>query len=186
MATITLLDDSTRPKSPPLKGARADHKLPGQHLKAIHRHHLKQMTQVRRAMDLIAQGGAEPERLRAAFNGLDLLQSMRQFGNLCGQECEMLKAHHDIESHYLFPPLHQRGNDGIRKVVERLMAEHKIIHHYLEEFERRISALIRQTNGMTFAAVKESFLTLERIVQSHFKYEETELETAIGFYEIEI
>ncbi len=186
MATITLLDDRTRPKAPALEGAKDEHKIPGQHLKEIHRHHLQQMGQVRRVMELIAQGSAEPEALKTAFDGLDLLQSMRMFGNLCGQECEMLTAHHDIESYALFPKLHERGNDGIRKVVERLMEEHKIIHAYLEEFETRIGALMAAPNGVNFAGVKDTFVNLERIVQSHFKYEETELETAIGFYGVEL
>ena len=186
MATITLLDDRTRPKAPALDGATDEHKQPGRHLKAIHRHHLQQMRQVRQVLDLISEGAAKPEALREAFDGLDLQQSMRLFGNLCGQECEMLTAHHDIESHYLFPPLHQRGNDGIRKVVERLVEEHKIIHHYLEELETRIQALLKSLDGVGFAAAKETYLTLERIVKSHFRYEETELETAIGFYGVEI
>ena len=186
MAKITLLDDTTRPRAPALKGAQENHKIPGRRLKAIHRHHVQQMTEVRRVMDLLSEGAVAPEKLREAFNGLDLHQSMRLFGNLCGQECDMLKGHHDIESHYLFPPLHSRGNDGIRKVVERLMAEHKVIHHLLEEFETKIADLARMPDGVRFAAVKHTYQTLERIVLSHFKYEETELETAIGFYEIEI
>ena len=186
MATITLLDDRTRPKAPILEGATDDQKIPGRHLKAIHRYHSQQMSQVRHVMDLISEGGAKPEALRAAFDGLDLLQSMKLFGNLCGQECQMLTAHHDIESQMLFPVLHERGNVGIRKVVARLIEEHKVIHHYLQEFDARISALMQAPNGVSFAAVKETYLILERIVQSHFKYEETELETAIGFYGVEI
>ena len=190
MATITLLDDRTRPKAPILDGATDDQKIPGRHLKAIHRYHSQQMNQVRRVMDLISEGAAKPEALRKAFDGLDLMQSMKMFGNLCGQECQMLTAHHDIESQMLFPALHERGNDGIRKVVERLVEEHKVIHHYLQnylqKFDARISALMHAPNGVSFAAVKETYLILERIVQSHFKYEEAELETAIGFYGVEI
>ncbi|MEO9168968.1 MAG: hypothetical protein ABI230_11245, partial [Aestuariivirga sp.] len=72
MATITLLDDRTRPKAPALEGAKDEDKIPGQHLKAIHRYHLQQMGQVSRVMELIAQGSAEPEALKTAFDGLDL------------------------------------------------------------------------------------------------------------------
>ena len=185
MATITLLDDRTRPNAPALDGATEAHKLPGRHLKMIHRHHLQQMGQVRRVLDLVAEGAAKPEALREALASLDLQESMRVFGNLCGQECEMLKAHHDIESTYLFPVLHQRGNDGIRKVVERLMAEHEIIHHYLLELVQGVTALMSKQSSETFAAVKDTFLALERIIKSHFNYEETELETAIGFYNVQ-
>lgn len=185
MATITLLDDRTRPKAPALDGATDEHKLPGRHLKMIHRHHLQQVAQVRRVLDLVADGAANPEALRQAVGSLDLQESMRLFGNLCGQECEMLTAHHDIESAYLFPVLHQRGNDGIRKVVERLMAEHEIIHHHLTALDRGVTALTSVQSAETFATVKNTFLALECIIKSHFKYEETELETAIGFYGVQ-
>ena len=186
MATITLLDDRTRPKAPALDGATEAQKLPGRHLKLIHRHHLQQVGQVRRMLDLVAEGAAQPDALREAVGGLDLQESMRLFGNLCGQECEMLTAHHDIESQYLFPALHQRGNDGIRKVVERLMAEHEIIHHHLAALEGGVAALMQRQSAETFAAVKNTFLALERIIKSHFNYEETELETAIGFYGVQL
>ena len=185
MATITLLDDRTRPKAPALAGATAAQKLPGRQLKMIHRHHLQQMAHVRHVLDLVAEGVAKPDALRDAVRALDLKESMRLFGNLCGQECEMLTAHHDIESAYVFPVLHERGNDGIRKVVERLMAEHEIIHHYLRELEHGVATLVREQSALHFVAVKDGFLALERIIKSHFKYEETELETAIGFYDVQ-
>ncbi len=185
MATITLLDDRTRPKAPALEGATDAHKLPGRHLKAIHRHHLQQMAHVQSVMDLVAEGAANPQALGKAIGSLDLKQSMRMFGNLCGQECKMLTAHHDIESAYLFPVLQQRGNGGIRKVVERLVAEHAIIHYYLSELENAVAKLMNVQNAHTFADVQKTFLALESIIKSHFRYEETELETAIGFYGVE-
>ena len=185
MPTVTLLDDRARPKAPALEGATEVHKLPGRHLKMIHRHHLQQMGQVRRVLDLVAEGAAQPDTLRDAVGGLDLKESMRMFGNLCGQECQMLTAHHDIESAYLFPVLQQRGNDGIRKVVERLMAEHEIIHYYLLELENGVAKLMTAQNAENFDDIKITFLALERIIKSHFNYEETELETAIGFYGVE-
>ncbi len=185
MATVTLLDDRTRPKAPALAGATEAHKQPGRHLKMIHRHHLQQMARVRRVLDLVAEGAAKPDALRDAVGSLDLKESMLISGNLCGQECEMLTAHHDIESAYMFPVLQQRGNDGIRKVVERLVAEHEIIHHYLIELENEVGKLMAAPNLENFSSVEVTFSALERIIKSHFNYEETELETAIGFYGVE-
>ena len=46
------------------------------------------------------------------------------------------------KNHSRFSQLHERGNAGIRKVVERLAEEHKVIQAYLEEFETRIGALM--------------------------------------------
>jgi iron-sulfur cluster repair protein YtfE (RIC family) len=185
MATITLLDDSTRPKAPKLEGATPRHQLPGRQLKMIHRHHLMQMADVRELLQQIeAEQSTRPE-LVEKIAGLQMRDNIRLFGNLCGQECEMLNFHHDAESQMLFPVLHERGNDGIKKVVERLMAEHKIIHHYLEKLEFHSIATYQNPSTESFSALKETFVALEKIINSHFKYEETELETAIGFYGVE-
>ena len=97
----------------------------------------------------------------------------------------VLNAHHSIESQMLFPVLHERGNDGIKKVVQRLMAEHEIVHHFLHELEIHSLSNLQNPTAAGFTEVKETFLALEKIIHSHFKYEETELEMAIGFYGIE-
>jgi iron-sulfur cluster repair protein YtfE (RIC family) len=185
MANITLLDDRTRPKAPELYGATAQHKIPGQHLKMIHRYHLMQMAQVRHALDDIESGLPKQVELNQTISDLHMHKTMRMFGNMCGQECEMLNAHHNIESQMLFPVLHERGNDGIRKVVERLIAEHEIIHHYLQDLEFQNIANAQKSTPQSFNALKETFLALEKIIHSHFKYEETELEVAIGYYGVE-
>jgi iron-sulfur cluster repair protein YtfE (RIC family) len=185
MATITLLDDRTRPKAPKLEGATPQDELPGQQLKMIHRYHLMQLSQVRRVLDEIALGMPKQAELTQTISDLHMQKTMRMFGNLCGQECEMLNAHHNIESQMLFPVLHERGNDGVKKVVERLMAEHEIIHHYLQELEFQNIANAQNSTPTSFAALKETFLALEKLIHSHFKYEETELEVAIGFYGVE-
>jgi len=185
MATINLLDDNTRPRSPKLEGAAPHHQVPGEQLKMIHRYHLSQMSEVRRALHEIEAGVLKQTALSETIANLHMHKTMRMFGNLCGQECEILNAHHNIESQMLFPVLHDRGNDGIKKVVERLIAEHEIIHHYLQELEFHNTANQQNPTMESFNALKNTFLTLEKIIRSHFKYEETELEVAIGFYGVE-
>ncbi len=186
MATITLLDDSTRPIAPKLEGATAHHELPGKHLKMIHRYHLQELNQVRRFLDEFEAGEPKLAELSKAASTLKMHASMRLFGNLCGQECEMLNAHHSIESQMMFPVLHNRGNDGIKRVVERLMAEHDIIHYFLKELEIKANKIQQNPATENFESLKETFKNLEKIIRSHFKYEETQLEVALGFYGVEI
>jgi iron-sulfur cluster repair protein YtfE (RIC family) len=186
MATITLLDDRTRPKAPKLEGATAQDELPGQHLKMIHRYHLRELFQVRRFLDEIESGASKRAELDDAISSLKMHESMRLFGNLCGQECEMLNAHHSIESQIIFPPLHDRGNDGIKRVVERLMAEHDIIHNLLQDLKFKAAAIQHNPIVENFNSLKETFKDLEITIRSHFQYEETQLEVALGFYGVEI
>jgi hemerythrin-like domain-containing protein len=96
----------------------------------------------------------------------------------------MLTFHHTAEDRMLFPLLAAQGNEGLRKVVERLAAEHRIVHALIERMEEAAAASIDAPGPQTFARLKEAFEILERVVVSHFGYEQEELEEAIGFYEI--
>ena len=84
MATITLLDDSTRPKAPKLEGATVHHELPGKHLKMIHRYHLQELSQVSQFLAEIEAGAPKLTELNEAISTLKMHDSMRLFGNLCG------------------------------------------------------------------------------------------------------
>ena len=185
MATITLLDDSTRPKAPKLEGVTPRQEMTGRHLKAVHRHHLMQMGEVKHMMQQVEADETKLADLGAAVSNLQMRESYRLFGNLCGQECQMLNFHHSAEDQMVFPVLHECGNVGIVQVVQRLMQEHLIIHHYIEELAANTIAALGNPGPKSFAILRETFLTLEKLIRSHFKYEETELEQALGYYGIE-
>jgi hemerythrin-like domain-containing protein len=110
---------------------------------------------------------------------------MRQFGNLCGATCQMLTGHHSIEDQWIFPAL-TGHSDGLNKVVERLQSEHLVIHALLDNLEDAAIALVNDTSGANAKSLRTAFAKLEGFVKSHFGYEQTELEEALGFYEIEI
>ena len=85
----------------------------------------------------------------------------------------------------VFPVLRECGNVGIVQVAQRLMQEHLIIHHYIEELAANTIAALGNPGPKSFAILRKTFLTLEKLIRSHFKYEETELEQALGYYGIE-
>jgi hemerythrin-like domain-containing protein len=95
----------------------------------------------------------------------------------------MLTFHHTAEDRHVFPALMQ-GSEGLSKVVERLAAEHEIIHRLLEHLEERAMAIISDPGGENFVRLKEIFELLERVVKSHFGYEQAELEEAIGYWNV--
>ena len=51
--TITLLDDSTRPKAPKIEGVTPAQRRLGKRLALIHAHHLEQIDQVRWIMEQV-------------------------------------------------------------------------------------------------------------------------------------
>ncbi|MCC5963491.1 MAG: hemerythrin domain-containing protein [Rhodobacteraceae bacterium] len=114
-----------------------------------------------------------------------MISNYRLFGNLCGQECQRLTCHHTAEDQKIFPALMQ-GSEGQRRVVERLMYEHTIIHALLEDLKTRAVALLQSPEQEDFTALSETFRQLAATLRSHFGDEETELEDAIGYHGIRV
>ena len=178
---VTLLDNTKRPKAPKIEGVTAAQRARGRRLKWFHNMHRAQLDEVREAMvNLDAEG------LHNKVAALHMSANYRMFGNLCGQECQMLTGHHGIEDAYVFPLLHQAGGEGLRKVVERLMAEHLVVHELIEELEAAANTLVSAPTAENFAQSKAAFSDLENCVKSHFGYEETELEEALGVIDVGI
>jgi Hemerythrin HHE cation binding domain len=130
-------------------------------------------------------GEGTADQLLVTISSMQMFGNMRQFGNLCGAACEMLTGHHVIEDEYVFPALHGK-TDGLNRVVERLMAEHLVIHELLARLEAAARALISDPGANTARELRAEFGRLETFVVSHFGYEQTELEEALGFYEVGI
>ncbi len=186
MGSVTLLDDATRPKAPKIKGITPEQRQLGKRLALFHRHHLQQLHAVIHVMQRVEAGEDALARLGSEISDMQMASNYRHFGNLCGQECQVLTFHHSIEDQHIFPLLQESGSNGLKKVIERLREEHLVIHRALDALEAGAVAAIRKPGTETFAPLKAMLLQLEKLVKSHFGYEETELEEALGHFGIEI
>ncbi|WP_051679762.1 hemerythrin domain-containing protein [Pseudorhizobium marinum] len=183
--TINLLDDTTRPKAPKIEGVTAPQRQHGRRLAMIHAMHLQQMREVRQVLDRVASGLGAAGDVAAAVASLDMTRNIRASGNICGQECQMLTFHHTAEDQCIFPALMGRS-EGLTKVVERLAEEHLIIHALIEGLEASAISAIENPSAEAFGELKEIYDLLETVVQSHFGYEQEELEEALGFFEVDV
>lgn len=184
--TIDLLDPTTRPKAPKIEGITHAQRLHGRRLSMYHKMHLRQMAHARDIMEKVAAGERQLADLEDALSDMDMRHNYRVFGNICGQSCQILTGHHTIEDRYLFPVISSQADEGIRKVVDRLVAEHGVIHDYIVAVEGAAVAVMESPNPAAFATLRDAFETLESFVVSHFGYEETELEEALGYYDVEM
>lgn len=185
---IEFPDDSTRPTAPPIPGANVAHRAHGQRLRLFHRFHLQQLAQLRRALEELGTGSdddvtGDAEALTRQVGSMAMLENYRRFGSLCGRECQLLTLHHTIEDQEIFPHLRETG-EGLRRVIDRLSAEHAIVHELLVRLEEASRGYAEDPGAETRAGLRQVFDALERVVISHFGYEERELEEAIGFYGI--
>ena len=177
---ITLLDNSKRPKAPKIENLTPAQRRQGRRLSLYHNYHREQLREVEEAMKQI------DETLITKISNLDMHHNFKVFGNMCGAECQVLSGHHGIEDQAMFPILHQAGDAGLRKVVERLMAEHLVVHELIEELEAKAHEAINNPNPETYMEQKHTFTSLNSCVQSHFGYEESELEEALGVIDVGI
>lgn len=176
------LNEADRPSAPPIAGAGSEHHRAGAQLALIHRHHLMEVAKIAAVLHRIEAGDAPPEDLYDIVLASDMAENFRAFGSLCGQECRILTVHHDIEQASMFPKLEQAGDGMFAQIVAKLRAEHEVVHELLTRLERAAMALMYDQTEANFAEAAEVFRKLETVVRSHFKYEETELAEAIGFY----
>lgn len=110
-----------------------------------------------------------------------MIESYRLFGNLCGRECFALTFHHTSEDQHVFPAL-ASADTGLKDVLHRLQSEHAVIHELLEQLQAAARLMIDKPGPESFATLREIFDVLDRVVRSHFGYEQTELEDAIGYW----
>lgn len=151
----------------------------------IHALYLQEIDAIEEIIERIEAGEPVASELMEAVEGLDMAENYRLFGNLCGRECHVLTIHHTIEDQELFPRLRD-GSDGLRKVVDRLAEEHKVIHAIIERLEAEARELLGTPEADGFAKLKATFALLTGVVRSHFSYEQTELEEAIGHHRVPI
>ncbi|WP_132858277.1 hemerythrin domain-containing protein [Shimia isoporae] len=176
------LDEASRPKAPPVPEATDTHRRQGKQLAFIHRHYLMEMAKIGAVLARIEAGDTPPEDLRRIVLSLDMAENFKAFGSLCGHECQILKMHHDIESMQMFPRIAAAGGGKFMDVVAKLKAEHEVVHELIIRLGDAADALQADPVEANFAKAAATYRKLEEVVRSHFRYEETELAEAIGYY----
>ena len=184
MNVFDIFDENTRPKAPPIPGATPAHRAAGKKLAMIHGMHLSALDETQAMMERVVAGEHQVGDLAEQINSMKLMGNYRQFGNLCGRECRFLDFHHMSEDNEFFPVIYANGGDGLKRVIARLTEEHLLVHELLESLATNVSDLLAQPGADTFARTQGTFTLLSRLVRSHFDYEQTELEEALGFYAV--
>lgn len=175
------VETGTRPQAPVLKNVTEGQRQKGRHLAAIHAHYLQDMARLSAVIDRIEAGDTPPAHLAQIVLASDMHQNFAAFGNLCGQGCQMLSMHHNIEEHHMFPEIEGKA-PPFAALIARLREEHKVVHELLNRLANCSERLSRTPDAEGFAETRTTFAALHRAIQSHFGYEERELEAAIGVY----
>lgn len=179
----TLWDESTRPQAPPgYEYTPRDHNI-GARLVEVHDHLRAELTQVRAIIGQVRRGAATAAHARSVLNEMTMRQNNWSLGAYCESYCSVVTQHHHIEDGSVFPHL-RRADRALVPVIDRLQAEHVVIHDVIEGVDR---ALVDFINGPDdFAKLQYAVDLLTDTLLSHLSYEEsTVLEPLArhGFYD---
>lgn len=180
---IAFLDDSTRPQAPRLENLTPEQRAPGRHLRMIHNHLRDNTAYLKDLVEKIASGEVDASQAAEKAEALEMVSNYRQFGNLCGQHCQFVHTHHSIEDAHIFPHLSAKG-EAWKKVTDRLVAEHEIVHTLLVRLIGALHKLADESRTEHFAEAREINAALERVLLSHLGYEEDSIGDALGYFQI--
>jgi hemerythrin-like domain-containing protein len=178
-------DESTRPTAPPAPDGYAHSRrgrLIGNHLRDVHDHLRAELSQIRDLLRQVKQHRLTAAQAREQVNELSMRQNNWTLGAYCAQYCAIVTGHHGLEDQAVFPHLRQ-SDPGLAPVIDRLEAEHVIIHEVLTDLDRVLVKLI--TDPGEFDDIEAAVDVLTQTLLSHLAYEEREITeplSRLGFY----
>jgi hypothetical protein len=186
MIDETTWDESTRPTTaePPDTSYTSAQLSTVDHLVAIHDHLRGELDRMRDLTGQVRRGLLSVGDARAGVNEMTLRQNNWTLGAYCQSYCGFVNGHHSLEDASVFPHL-RRAEPEVAPVLDRLHAEHEIIHGLLDEVDRSLLALVREGDSSALDAVEQAIDALGDRLLSHLAYEERELRGPLarhGFY----
>ncbi|MCP1198877.1 hemerythrin domain-containing protein [Notoacmeibacter sp. MSK16QG-6] len=178
------LDEAARPAVPTFEVA-AQQRNGSRHLRAIHEHHRRQLSGLKKIFSDLERGDASADDMVTAAQSLSMTDNLRRFGTLCGQECQALVFHHQIEDGAMYPQL-QRSEE-LKAVIDQLMAEHQVVHAQIVALWDATTAFLEKPDDPTKRReLGRAIERLQKTVLSHFGYEEDALLDAIDHFSVAI
>ncbi len=178
-------DESARPSGPPAPAGFAYTRRGqaiGQHLAEVHDHLRAELAQIRELLRQVKQGSMAVSRAREVINELTMRQNNWTLGAYCASYCAIVTGHHGLEDRAVFPHLRQSDAE-LAPVIDRLQAEHVIIHEILVDLDRALVRLVSEPVDLD--EVEEAVEVLADALLSHLAYEEREITEPLsryGFY----
>jgi alkanesulfonate monooxygenase SsuD/methylene tetrahydromethanopterin reductase-like flavin-dependent oxidoreductase (luciferase family)/hemerythrin-like domain-containing protein len=178
-------DESTRPSSPAAPEGHvysSTAQAVGQHLIDVHDHLRSELDQLRDILRQVKQGTLGAGPARSAINEMTMRQNDWTLGAYCATYCRTVTTHHSLEDAQIFPHLRQ-VDTGLAPVIDRLEAEHLVIHDVLENVDRALVDFVRTPDD--FTGLQKALDQLTDALLSHLAYEEQQIVEPLarfGFY----
>lgn len=148
----------------------------GAHLVEVHDGLRAELDRLRDIVEQVVAGEEQAHRARNAINELTMRQNNWTLGAYCAQYCRFLTGHHTLEDRSVFPHL-RRSEPALAPVLDRLEAEHVVIHDVLEQLDEALVGLVSGASGT--AELQRVVDLLSRTLLEHLASEEDDLVPAL-------
>lgn len=183
LADLTLPDDATRPQAPEIASPNTRGAEASTHLRMIHDHHRQNMQILDQLITAASNGEITPAEATATAEALPINENYRRFGAMCGQHCQIIHTHHTIEDQHMFPAVAAKTK-AWNKVIDRLKAEHDVVHELLLRLIGAINTLAQTNAPADFKTAHTLYEALSKLLNSHFNYEENTIGPALDHFGI--
>jgi hemerythrin-like domain-containing protein len=156
------------------------------HLIAVHDHLRDELDRIRQLVESVESGAVSANDAVNSLDQFALRQNNWTVGAYCAAYYRMIALHHGLEDSDVFPHL-RTCEAQLEPVIDRLTAEHHVIHDVLEGLDRALVNLV--TDPGNFTDLRRATDILTDALLSHLAYEERELVEPLaryGFYEGQI
>jgi len=171
-------DEAGRPTGPARDPGRTytpQQLAEGRHLVEVHDALRAELDQVYDLIDQVATGTMNAATARSHLNEMTMRQNNWTLGTFCESYCRVVTVHHTIEDQSLFPYL-RHHDPRLGPVIDRLQAEHRIIHDVLDGVDRALVAFISAADrAAALTDLRAAADLLGDTLRSHLSYEEREL-----------
>jgi alkanesulfonate monooxygenase SsuD/methylene tetrahydromethanopterin reductase-like flavin-dependent oxidoreductase (luciferase family)/hemerythrin-like domain-containing protein len=171
-------DEADRPTGPahdPARTYTAQEQADGRQLIEVHNALRAELEEIFGLIEQVAAGTMNGATARSHLNEMTMRQNNWTLGTYCESYCRVVTMHHTIEDQSLFPLLRRR-DPRLAPVIERLQAEHRVIHDVLDGVDRALVAFVSAADRDTaLAGLRAAADLLSDSLRSHLSYEEREL-----------
>ncbi len=171
-------DETGRPTGPardPALSYSPRQQAEGQHLIDVHDHLRGELDQIYDLIDQVAAGTLDAGAARSAINEMTMRQNNWTLGTYCESYCRVVTVHHTIEDQSMFPYLRRR-DPRLAPVIDRLQAEHRVIHDVLDGVDQALVAFVAAGgDAAALTGLRHAADLLSDTLRSHLAYEEREL-----------
>lgn len=183
----SVLHEASRPGSTAREAAQAGvsagGRMAAQHVVDVHDGLRTELLHALEILDQVRRGTMSIGSARGTLANMTIRANDWTLGGYCQAHCRALTEHHGIEDEGIFPHLRRR-DPRLAPVLDRLDAEHHVIHDLIERVDRVLIDLVQDPTS--YDALSDVLAVLHDAIMSHFFYEEQELLVPIarfGFYE---